>query len=675
MKLPRWARWLIVVLGVLVLLAGATIFAATRYFDRERITALVAEQVQRATARQIHFDGPIGFSVLPSLALRLEGVRLANASWGTQPDMLKLRRLELVVAVWPLLHKQLQIRRVVLDGVELWLETDAKGHGNWSLPNAAPGSPAKPAESAGAAMNIDLAQAEIRDSTVTLRDGKTGRIETLGLKSVTLSADGATDKLDAQIRLREQALSIKGTSGKIADVLGGAANFPLDLTLALDGGSIAAKGSIGLAANAGKASLDLDADIRQTTALARLVGSALPLPLPLRFTGRLEQSGARSAVPSFKLVAAGQAFTGNAEFDASAARPRVKLAVQAGTVELAALLPPPTKAATTAAKPARLFSDAPLPLTALPALDATVDLVIAKLQLPGKPALSALHAALSMSDGQVVVQPLAFRMGSGSVDGAATLRLRSGAAPSLALRAHSDGITVEELLAMTGAGGGVSGGRTALQLDLNGSGGSMHQLASSLNGEVLFQAEQMRLSSNLGGLGGDLLTKLVETVNPFYKQDKGSNLSCVVARLPLKGGAISVDRSIAAESEKLNVVAAGGIDLGAETLDLSIRPTVKEGLGVGAASLAQLVKLSGSLSDPRIGVNLKGAAREGLSVGAAVATGGLSLLGERMLKERDDPHPCLTALGAKVPAATLPEAKAPKNAFKLPNPLDALKKR
>ena len=129
--------------------------------------------------------------------------------------------------------------------------------------------------------------------------------------------------------------------------------------------------------------------------------------------------------------------------------------------------------------------------------------------------------------------------------------------------------------------------------------------------------------------------------------------------LPVKQGVVIVDRSMAVESDKLNVVVAGKIDLGAETIDLAIRPTIKEGIGVGAANLAQLVALSGSLSDPRIGVDMQGAARQGLSIGAAVATGGLSLVGERLLKERADPHPCVAAIRAQ--SAAMP-AKAPDGA-------------
>jgi uncharacterized protein involved in outer membrane biogenesis len=676
----RWARWLLIGLAVLVALAGAAIFAVTQYFDRERVTSLVAAEVNKATGRQIHFDGPIGFRVLPSLALRLEGVRLANAEGGRQPDMLKAKQLELVVALRPLLSKQLQISRVLLDGVELWLETDAKGQGNWVM-KGQPQAPQTPQrQEAGAPMAIDLTQAEIRESTITLRDGKTGRSETLGLQRVSLSSAGPTDRLDAQIRLRDQPLSIKGNIGKLADLLAGADSFPLDLTLTLEGASIKAKGSVGLAAKAGKASFDLDADVRQTTALARLAGRELPLPLPLQLSGRLEQDGARSVLPSFKLTAAGQMLDGKADFEARARRPRLKVTAKAAAIDLGALFPSLLTAhvGTTAPAPkGRLFSDDPLPLTTLPALDANLDLVVAKLELPGKPALSALRAALALNDGRVVVQPLNFRAGSGSVDGAATLRLPTGGAPVLSLRARSAGVTLEEVLAMAGKAGGLSGGRTNVELDLTATGASPRQLAGSLDGELRFKADRMRLSSNLSGLGGNLLIQLVDAVNPFYKQDKGSNLECVAARLTVKRGAIVVDRSIAVESDKLNIVASGSIDLGAETIEMAIRPTVKEGLGLGSANLAQLVKLTGSLSDPRIGVDVKGAARQGLSIGAAVATGGLSLLGERLLAEVVDPHPCVTAMGGKAPATEASQAtdKPQKKGFELPRPLRSLRKR
>jgi hypothetical protein len=93
------------------------------------------------------------------------------------------------------------------------------------------------------------------------------------------------------------------------------------------------------------------------------------------------------------------------------------------------------------------------------------------------------------------------------------------------------------------------------------------------------------------------------------------------------------------------MVAAGTINLRNETLDLALRPNVKEGLGIGAASLAELVRVTGTLSNPSVGIDTLGSARAALSVGGAIMTGGLSLLGEAALRKGTaDPQPCQTAL-------------------------------
>jgi uncharacterized protein involved in outer membrane biogenesis len=642
---------------VVVAVTGTAVYFATRYFDRERITGLVAAEVREATGREIHFDGPISFHLLPALALTLERTRLANADWGTRPNMVEARRLDLEVALRPLLSKRLEIRRAVLDGVTLWLETSADGRQNWVMQ----GEPATTQGEAPAPhsqpLSIDLAQADVRDSTITLHDGRTGDTESLGLERVSLSADGPTDEIEAQVRLREQPLSIQGHVGKVSALLAGADRLALDLKLALEGATVAIRGGIGIAAKAGTASVDLDGDVRGTAALAKLVRNELRLPLPLQFSGHLEQDGSRSLLPMFRLTAAGQALVGKGLLDARGQRPRLELAVRADAFDVAALLPASATAAAPKQAPSnRVFSDQPAPLPAMPAVDASIDLVAGELRLPGMPPISGVHATLALSEGKVAVQPLTLHLGSGSVDASVAMLVRSGRVPEVSVRLRSGGITLQEWLALTGEARRVSGGRTELALDLQGRGLSAHELARSLNGELRLEVGAMQIS---GDLGGDLLTRIVHAVNPFYKQDRGSRVSCAAMLLPVKQGAITVDRSMAVESDKLNVVVAGKIDLGAETIDLAIRPTIKEGIGVGTANLAQLVALSGSLSDPRIGVDMQGAARQGLSIGAAVATGGLSLVGERLLKERADPHPCAAAIRAQ--SAAMP-AKAPDGA-------------
>ena len=65
--------------------------------------------------------------------------------------------------------------------------------------------------------------------------------------------------------------------------------------------------------------------------------------------------------------------------------------------------------------------------------------------------------------------------------------------------------------------------------------------------------------------------------------------------------------------------------------------------------------MTGTLAEPSVGIDTLGSARAALSVGSAILTGGLSLLGETAYaKATADQHPCQTALAgggtAKAPA-------------------------
>jgi hypothetical protein len=161
-------------------------------------------------------------------------------------------------------------------------------------------------------------------------------------------------------------------------------------------------------------------------------------------------------------------------------------------------------------------------------------------------------------------------------------------------------------------------------------------------------------------LGGDVLTKVLDLANPARQTEQYSEIQCAVVRLPVRDGIATAERTIAFETPRVNIVAAGTINLRSETLDLALRPNVKEGLGIGAASLAELVRVTGTLSNPTVGIDTLGSARAALSVGGAILTGGLSLLGEAALRKGTaDPHPCKTALAGGTSSGAVQQETKP----------------
>lgn len=109
---------------------------------------------------------------------------------------------------------------------------------------------------------------------------------------------------------------------------------------------------------------------------------------------------------------------------------------------------------------------------------------------------------------------------------------------------------------------------------------------------------------------------------------------------------------------------------------MAVKTGVREGVGISTANLANLVRLRGSLMEPTLAIDPLGAARTAVSAGAAVASGGLSLLAEQVLQGAGETEDvCAIALGeTPAPAAeSSPEEKAAPALPSLPdNPVDAV---
>jgi uncharacterized protein involved in outer membrane biogenesis len=294
--------------------------------------------------------------------------------------------------------------------------------------------------------------------------------------------------------------------------------------------------------------------------------------------------------------------------------------------------------------------------------DARLEARIERLVLPNALPLQAVHLVLIARNRKLEVSPLALTLARGAVTGMVALDATGSGAPRVKAKIDGAGIRLEELAAAMGRTGQISGGETSVAIDLTGAGGSLRRLVATASGTVRIVVGPARLAAAALDVGGDTLTKLLNVVNPFRKSDPTTELRCAVARLPLRDGVVKIERSVAYETSKVNVVVAGLVDLREETVDLAIRPSVTEGLRIGVANLAELVRVTGPLLEPRIGLDTMGAARQAVSVGAAVATAGLSLLGEAALKGAIDPHPCQSALATGPPAARA-DKSAPARGF------------
>ncbi|MFC7473937.1 AsmA family protein [Dankookia sp. GCM10030260] len=286
----RWPWVLAAVVGLPVLAGG--IFLAG--FDLNGQKPRIQAAVKQATGRDLTLDGPIGvkFSLVPTLTV--EGAALANMPGGSRPQMATVQRVELELALLPLLSRQVEVRRLRLVAPDILLETDAAGRPNWVFdrpapPDAAPAPmpEARPAEAVQATerrLHLSVGRVAVEAGRVTWRDGRTGATRTLGIPGFEVAADGERGPVRGKgnVTLDGAPISLEGESGPLLGLtrpLPGTP-WPVRLTLAAAGASATLEGSIDRPQERRGWKAVLTAAVPDTQALVPLLPD-LPLP-PLR---------------------------------------------------------------------------------------------------------------------------------------------------------------------------------------------------------------------------------------------------------------------------------------------------------------------------------------------------------------------------------------------------------
>ena len=90
-------------------------------------------RVKAETGRDLVFGGPIDLKLSLEPKLVASDVTLSNAPGAQSPQMVEVKRVEVQVALLPLLQKRFEVVEVALVEPTIALETDAQGRANWDF--------------------------------------------------------------------------------------------------------------------------------------------------------------------------------------------------------------------------------------------------------------------------------------------------------------------------------------------------------------------------------------------------------------------------------------------------------------------------------------------------------------------------------------------------------------
>jgi hypothetical protein len=741
---------LIVAAGVLLVVIVAVVLAL-RSIDFNKYKSLITEHAKAATGRELRIGGNLDLRIGFSPAVVVEDVSFANAPWGSRPEMVKVRRFEVEVALFPLIFRDVRVKRLILVQPDILLETDAKGIGNWSLRGAA-APPAPPTTKPGATKPglaaIAVEKIRIEKGTITYRDGRAKTATSLALDRLDLQGKDVTSPatIDLAAAYSGKAFTLAGTVGPPGELLAPSRPYPVKLSLKASGATIEVEGTIakpmeaagldlkvaargqelaevaglagksvpalgpfavtaqvtgspqalsvsGIDASVGKAeqilvkatgavkdalnakgiNVSVAIESKDPRSAAKALGVDLPPAPPLSATVRVRDAQGAYAFDDLKAGIGKSNLTGSGVISIGGPRPKVKAQLASTLLDLLELLPKggatpkapsPSQKVPEPSKDKRMFPADALPLSGLKAADADLDLKVDRLVLPNKLPVEGLAAHLVLSGGRLEVQPLSARIGAGTMTGRITLDSSAGKTAILAAKIDAKAMDLGQVLRQMGHPDFVTGAKTDFAINLRGSGGSIRDLMAGLNGDVLLVLGEGKIhTSFVEWLGADLLTQVVEKVNPFRKTDPYTELRCGVIKFAAKDGIASTDKGIAFETSKMSLVSSGTANLKTEAIDFSLRPEARQLSGIGAGELVKLLRVRGTLAEPKIGIDELATAKSVASIGAAVMTGGLSFLAEGLAKRATgDSRPCESALGrtpAQARTGSAPSATAP----------------
>ena len=678
----------LIVISVFVVLGGAIGFWTLKDFDqklRSEIMTVVSEKTGRSLV--INGETETHFSFSPSITIT--DVKFSNASWAEEPDMVQVDKLTAEVSLFPLLNRQVKVKRFLLNGVRVNLEIGKNGENNWTfLSNKAVDGSEKQEKTEEKqekkGFDVQVNHVMLENVSAVLVDRQKDEVFNAKLNSLAFqSTDQGVDMM-SQWTVQNQDFAISLKAAPLPEKVEKDKTYQIKAQLTNPKMAVNLDVAVSDLFTQNKMDATLRADISDLSVLSRIVGYDLPSVENTLVTAKAVGTLKDLSIPSFEITM-GKAETFRAKIDGeigtfspfSGKIQTVVNAPNAGQVkgfpvmpkttlsfnmqidngivlddfslnvgqsdltanlsvqkepvlfvqgnvyskktDLSELLAIPyvlqkrsdTNKRDMAAKREaadRMFSKKPFSLDNMKAININLKTVVEQLIAADGTDLGDLSFSAMMKDGHFTLSN--FKMADYAVVHA---DLNAKQTVELNVDAQLKKMPLSLFFAKRGVTKGVVNG----SVNLKAQGNSQAALASSLNGKVFLNVQDVYIDS----FQWITLPSFLSFLSPL-DQTKPLALSCGVINVPVVNGVLSSDKKIALESSLFDMQVSGNVNMANEQLDLKMNVSPRsKGL---LASVFNTVFFGGTLSSPDININTQQTFDRALSLGVAFFMGGRS---------------------------------------------------
>lgn len=668
----RWGRRVVMgLLAATALLGGGTALLSYS-FPSDIVRDHLVAAVKARTGRDLIIAGPATFSAVPSARVRLNDVELSPPPGMQTPATVKMKTLDVSVALWPLLWREVVVESIVLNEPVIDLTVDRDGRKSWdfSRPRASLTAPVKLAQAKSPVANDgqpDPGPSQPRDDSkfrpVSLHDltivngalhyadrrrnltrDATAVNAHLSLKSLEHPAEATGDLI-----YRGEPVTFTAEVGTIEAALD---RKPARVTLKIAARPIAVayEGSAVFGGEGAEGALTANAP--DLGAAATWLGANLPADArlgTLDLSGQLRTGSDTHALKDATLTLNGTTATGDMSVDLRGAKPLVRGNLAFAELNLNKLLTPAvasTKAeqppvsqdaAATAghqaeqpsieglilrdgeAAPATRvkgyasrggWSEDPISVAALTLADADIKISVDRL-LYKNVKVGRSNLALTVTDSVLKADFTDLALYGGKGSGFVTVDGKSAKLPHVGVNLAFDGVAVGPLLRDAAELDWIEGqGRVTVAVA--GSGAHQRAIIESLSGKAeLNVAKGALVGIDVNKMARGIADGSIRSLKPA-PGDKTA-FAGLAGTWAIDGG-VARNEDLRVSSDVVHVTGSGTVMLPDRSLDITIRPKLvaarEDEQGKGLAGIEVPVRVSGSWERPKYKADVGSAVQE-----------------------------------------------------------------
>lgn len=129
--MKKAVKWVFIIVGGLLVLTIAALLLIPSFVAVQKYRAEIEKRVSEIAGVPVSIGGDLSLRVIPWVGVAVSDVQIGNPEGFQEKQMLSIKSFEIRVKLLPLISRDVQVDRFILNAPRFVLETNKDGRRNW----------------------------------------------------------------------------------------------------------------------------------------------------------------------------------------------------------------------------------------------------------------------------------------------------------------------------------------------------------------------------------------------------------------------------------------------------------------------------------------------------------------------------------------------------------------